>query len=210
MQKLILASGSPRRRVLMQHMGLRFDVVPSTFEEYLDDYRSPAEICVELGVGKVREVANRYPDAYVVGGDLIIVVDRKQLAKPAEAKQMLELISGRSHQAYGSLVLMNKSKDILETNYAVVQITFEPLPAKVIADYIATGDPYDKAGGYARRHPLLEPYVTIKGEANALTGLSTLQLRKMLTKYGFSIPVNEEDAAKILANSDLADMKILI
>lgn len=213
MKQLILASTSPRRRVLMTCMGLDFDVVPSSFDEYLDDDRTPEDVAVELGFGKANAVAEQYPDAYVVGGDLIIVVDGKQLAKPGdehEARDMLHLLSGRSHQAIGSVVVACKNKQIKDADVAIVTITFDPLPEDVITAYIATGDPYDKAGGYAYMHPLIAQYIHIEGDMQALTGLSTSQLRGLLAKNGIKVPNDEAKVDELFKLASHDDLRVLV
>lgn len=208
MNRIILASGSPRRKVLMQCMGLEFDIVPSNYDEILDDSRPPSEVAIELGFGKADEVSKDYPDDYIIGGDLIIVLDGKQIAKPAdaaEAKAMLHSLNNRSHQAVGSVVLVHQNKAIRDSMVATVDIAFDDIPKDVINAYIATGDPYDKAGGYARQHPIITNYIHVTGELNALIGLSTIQLRTLLQKHGITVP---NDEAKILMNFKNAGLKV--
>ncbi|MDB5166007.1 MAG: Septum formation protein Maf, partial [Candidatus Saccharibacteria bacterium] len=92
MSRLILASQSPRRKELLAAMGLEFDIIPSTYDEKLDDARSPEEVAIELGLGKALQVAADYPDSFVIGSDTIVTVDGKQLEKPrdkADAYAML-------------------------------------------------------------------------------------------------------------------------
>lgn len=213
MKNLILASGSPRRKVLMECMGLTFDVIPSRFDEYLDDTRTPQEIAVELGFGKADEVADRYPDSYVIGGDLIVVVDGVQLAKPEnamEAKRMLQSISGRSHQAVGSVVLVSVSDNIHAADVAMIDIDVKEIPNEVMDAYVATGDSYDKAGGYARRHPLIAPYFSVHGDTQALTGLSTRQLRTLLEKHGIRVPFDQDKTDALFEKSSYEEMGVLV
>lgn len=213
MPKLILASGSPRRKVLMECMGLSFDVIPSKFDEYLDDGRSPRDVSIELGYGKADDVAKEHPDAYTIGGDLIVIVDGLQLAKPAdkiEAKQMLQLISGRTHQAVGSVVIVSPANGVRDADAATIDIVVKTIPESVMDAYIATGDPFDKAGGYARRHPLLAPYFTVHGDTHALTGLSTIQLRTLLEKYGIEVPNDEKKTAELFEKTSFEDLRVLV
>lgn len=213
MTRLILASISPRRKVLMECMGLMFDVIPSTFDEYLDEDRSPRDVCIELGYGKADDVARKHPDAYTIGGDLIVVVDDKQLAKPAdaaEAKEMLRLISGRTHQAFGSVVLVSPAHGVRDADAAEVHIEVAEIPESVMDAYIATGDPYDKAGGYARRHPLIAPYFTVHGDTHVLTGLSTKQLRALLEKHGIEVPNDEVKTNELFEKSSFADLRVIV
>ena len=212
MKNIILASASPRRKVLLQCMGLDFDIIPSNFEEYLDDKRTPEEVAIELGLGKANDVAKDYPESYVIGSDLIIVVDGKQIAKPEtekEAYEMLRLLNNRIHDAIASVAVVNQAKHIVETDAAKVLITFDKIPEDVILAYIATGDPYDKAGGYARLHPLLAPYIHTSGDAHALVGMSTIQLRKILVKLGIPVPNDDKTTTALFDASDLRDQHIL-
>lgn len=197
----------------MQCMGLDFKVIPSNFEEYLDDVRSPKEVALELGFGKANDVAKKFPNSYVVGSDLIIVVDDDvQLAKPEnaeEAYKMLNTLNNRAHQAITSVVVVNHALNIKESNIAVVDITFQNVPDEVIKAYIATGDPFDKAGGYARQHPLLKPYINVMGDSHALMGISTIQLREILEKLGIPVPNDDAKTIELFNNASLAEQRIL-
>src|ERR1700729_4019 len=97
MYKIILASQSPRRRDLLTKMGLTYQIIPSNFDEKLEDSRSPEEVAIELALGKAMAVAKANPDSIVIGSDTIVTVGGRQLEKPhdkAEARQMLKLLSG--------------------------------------------------------------------------------------------------------------------
>jgi septum formation protein len=193
-------------------MGLDFDIVPSNFEEYLDDIRSPRDVAIELGLGKANDVAKDYPNSYVIGSDVIIVVDGKQLAKPespAEARYMLKLLSGRSHQAITSVAVVNLSKNVEVTDAETVDVVFQHIPDEIIEAYIATGDPYDKAAGYARQHPLLKPFITLDGELHAHAGISTMKLRRILEKLGLPVPNDAAKTIELFEKSSLADQRIL-
>src|SRR4051794_8545283 len=96
--RIILASQSPRRRELLAGMGVEFDVIPSKFDEKLDDGRPADEVAVELAYGKAEDVARDHPDCIVIGSDTIVTIDGKQLGKPlgaADAKRMIRNLSGR-------------------------------------------------------------------------------------------------------------------
>ncbi len=211
--KLLLASISPRRKVLLESMGLVFDVIPSKFEEHLDNARSPQEVALELGFGKVDAVAKDNPEAYVVGGDAIVVIDGQQLEKPvdeADAKDMLHRLSGQTHQVVTSVIVVCINDDVREGVVSTVDVTFKQLSEELINNYVATGDPYDKAGGYAREHPLLKPYITTHGDLHAVNGLSTIELRKLLEKHGILVPNDQSKTEYLFENARPTDPNYLM
>lgn len=187
---IILASQSPRRKQLMELMGLDFSCISSDFEEYFDDSRSPEEVVKELGLGKARAVAQDNPDAIVIGSDLMVVLDGKQLGKPeteAEAIQMLTNFSGRTHQIITSVAVVCKNKAYEKVLTEMSYITFDELPDGTIKEYVATGNPYDKGGGYAIQHPLIKPHVTFKGRLDTILGLPTNLVAQLLSDFGLNV-----------------------
>lgn len=195
-------------------MGLDFEVIPSNYIERLDSARSPQEVSEELGLGKAEDVANKYPDAYVIGSDTIVSIDGRQVAKPAnpeEAKKMLRDISGRSHDVITSVALVCVKDGIKEVKSDTATITFAPLSDELIAAYIATGDPYDKAGGYAYQHPLLNSRVVeIRGDRFTVTGLPLKLLRSMLETHGIKIPNDVSRTRQLFEATDVKEQNILI
>lgn len=189
--KLILASQSPRRKQLLEMMGLQFDTIPSQFEEYFDHSRTADEIAKELGLGKVREVAEKYPDAIVIGGDVIVVLDGKQLGKPEseqEAYDMIRGFSSRTHEIITSVAVVCRSKQYEKVLTETSHITFGDLPDDVIWEYIRTGNPYDKAGGYAIQHPLIKPYVLkIEGRMDTIVGMPTNLVAHFLADFDYEL-----------------------
>jgi septum formation protein len=88
--KLILASQSPRRQELLKMMRVEFEAMSSDFDEYFDDSRTPEEVVKELGLGKARAVAEKHPDAIVIGSDLMVALDGKQLGKPETEAEAIQ------------------------------------------------------------------------------------------------------------------------
>lgn len=197
---IILASQSPRRKQLLELMGLDFTCVTSNFEEYFDDTRSPEDVVKELGLGKARAVAQDNPSAIVIGSDLMVVLDGKQLGKPeseAEAIQMLQNFSNRTHEIITSVAVICKAqiyeKVLTETSY----VTFDKFPEVTIQEYVKTGNPYDKGGGYAIQHPLIKPHASFQGRLDTIIGLPTNLVAQLLSD--FAIPTKEVDP-KLLSN----------
>jgi septum formation protein len=190
--RLVLGSQSPRRKELMDKMGLagKYEVIPSKFDEHLDEARSPAEVAEELGYGKALWVAERNPGAWVIGSDTIVTVDGKQLAKPAdvtEAREMLRLLAGRSNRVTTSVVLVCVAD--LENGERIIKhsigheeavVYFKPYDDALIEAYLATGDWQDKAGSYGIQsgaHTLVDH---IEGNYDTVIGLPTHTLASYL------------------------------
>ena len=148
--RIILASQSPRRRELLERMGIRdFEVLPARGEELADPSLPPAELVEELSRRKCAEVAALRPGGLVIGADTVVSIDGQVLGKPrdrAEAERMLRALSGRQHTVYtGVTVLYNGTA---ETGSERTSVRFRPLTDGDITRYIATGEPMDKAGAY--------------------------------------------------------------
>ncbi|MDO4344175.1 MAG: Maf family protein [Eubacteriales bacterium] len=147
-ETLILASGSPRRRELLQQIGVAFEVVKSNAEERITK-TSPGEIVEELSFTKARRVAAEYPGRLVLGADTIVVLDGHVLGKPGnekEAKDMLRSLQGRSHQVYTGVTLIKDQN--VRSFYEKTDVHVYPMTEREIEAYVKTGDCMDKAGAY--------------------------------------------------------------
>lgn len=194
MRKIILASQSPRRRELLTAMGVEFTAVPSHFDEQLDDSRSPREVSIELGLGKAEDVAQLYPDAIVIGSDTIVTIDGKQLAKPedvVDAKRMLKSLAGREHDVTTSMVVLCKADGICMTDAVSSRVFFKPYDEQLVDQYVATGDPLDKAGAYGIQSGAAPLIDHIEGRVDTIMGFPTQKLSEMLAKLGIqSTPID--------------------
>ena len=147
--RLILASGSPRRRELLAYFGLPFAVIPSDAEE---NAQGPGlERVAALARLKGTEVARRYPALPVLSADTLVCVDDLVLGKPADAEdavKMLRLLSGRGHSVYTGTCLRTPDGQLRE-KVDTTRVKFRTLHAAEIDRYVETGEPMDKAGAYA-------------------------------------------------------------
>jgi len=147
--RLILASGSPRRRELLAYFGLPFVVIPSDAEE---NAQGPGlERVAALARLKGTEVARRYPALPVLSADTLVCVDDLVLGKPADAEdavKMLRLLSGRWHSVYTGTCLRTPDGQLRE-KVDTTRVKFRTLHAAEIDRYVETGEPMDKAGAYA-------------------------------------------------------------
>ena len=123
---------------------------------------------------------------------------------------MLHEINGRTHEFVSSVVVVCINENVQDKNVDTVQVTFEELPDAVIKSYIDTGDPYDKAGGYAMQHPLLRPYISTRGNWHTAIGLPTELLRKILIKNGIEVPHNEQKTHEMFTATLLSDLNVVV
>ena len=149
MDKIILASASPRRQELLGLLVERFEVVPSGADESLPWGTPPADAVRLLALRKAREVAGRCPGALVIGADTVVDLDGKILGKPAgerEAVQMLLALSGRRHRVHTGIALVDGDGERADT--VTTEVAFAPVTEAEARWYAATGEPLDKAGAY--------------------------------------------------------------
>lgn len=186
MRRVILASQSPRRVTLLRdEVGLAdFEVIPSEFDEYIDDHRSVQEIVKELALGKAREISEQHPDAWVIGGDTIVSFDNKQLGKPEspeDAFTMLKMLSGNKNQVSTSVALICKDLGFERAEVETADVYFTTPTDEQIWEYIHTGDPMDKAGSYGIQSPeaafIIDRFV---GDKTVVIGLPVDLTRRML------------------------------
>jgi septum formation protein len=150
-KRLVLASGSPRRRELVKMIGLEFELaVPEVREDSVSPAR-PSNFVVEVALAKALSLAHRFPDAVILGADTVVVLDRKILGKPrdlSDARAMLRTLSGKTHTVYTGLALVDVPTGLRETGYEKSLVTMKNMTKAEIDDYLATGEPMDKAGSY--------------------------------------------------------------
>ena len=156
MRKIILASGSPRRRELLTQIGLEYTVIPSKKEEILR-FTQPEDIVKDLSLQKAQDIAeNAEVGTMVIGSDTVVSLDGEILGKPhisENAVAMLKRLEGRSHQVYTgvSVVIKGMAADGTDAIISFAEKTdvyVYPMTEEEIQAYVATGDPLDKAGAY--------------------------------------------------------------
>ena len=147
--KIILASKSPRRRELLSALFPEFDIETKEVDETLPEGLHPREGVATLAVRKGEPIARIYPDALVISSDTLVELDGVALGKPtseANACEMLRTLSGNTHRVHTGVAVHYCGKCLLGT--ATTSVKFRTLTEKEIADYVATGEPMDKAGAY--------------------------------------------------------------
>ena len=195
MSKIILASASPRRKELLAKAGISFTVIPAAGEEKRTS-EDPGEAVQQLARDKAEWVARSLAECeegtLVIGSDTIVVFENRILGKPKDcrdAAETLEKLQGNTHQVYtGVTVLERKAgKSMEHTFFESTDVTFYPVSREEIQDYIATGEPMDKAGSYGIQG-LFGIYVKgICGDYNNVVGLPVARLFHEMKKSGINL-----------------------
>ena len=149
MTDIILASASPRRSELMTLAGFRFDVICADIDEIVPEKALPQEVVMSLALQKAQAVAKDHRKSAVVGSDTVVALDGKILGKPrseSEAAEMLRSLSGRIHKVFTGVAIVCGDK--VTSFFDETEVEFYPLTDEEISDYVATGEPMDKAGAY--------------------------------------------------------------
>ena len=147
---LVLASASPRRAELLRNAGIPFTVDPAHVPEEAAAHEKPLEYAQRLARDKALAIFARHPDSAILGADTVVVIDDHLLEKPVDqldATRMLRLLSGRSHQVITGVCLVAPGFE--RTEAEITQVVFSSLSDGEIAEYVASGEPMDKAGAYA-------------------------------------------------------------
>ena len=185
--RLILASASPRRRELLGQLGIPFSVMVASVTEHEEPSTDPRVMVAQNASLKAEWVAERHPDALVLGADTTVFIDRQALNKPrdaAEAREMLRRLSGRTHTVFTGLAVRRKLDGLSLDDSAESDVTFKPLDDSDIEAYLARVHTLDKAGGYAiQEHPELI-IAGYQGSLSNIVGLPLETTKHILTRCG--------------------------
>ena len=195
--RIILASASPRRKELLEQVGAEFEIIPAVGEEIITD-SSPQQAVLDLAAQKAAEVAAKVrEDAIILGADTVVAFGDKILGKPkneADAKQMLSLLSGKTHSVYTgvSIVVRQSGESQSYSFYEETEVTMYPLSEQQILSYIRTKEPMDKAGSYGIQGKGAVFIEKIQGDYNNVVGLPIARVFRTLEEVcGFSVMVRE-------------------
>lgn len=185
---LVLASASPRRQEILGWAGLDFEVCPSDAEPDWAPGQSPEAHVVASAAAKAQAVAPGFPGRLVIGADTVVVLGHEVLGKPrdaADAARMLTALSGRTHTVFtGIAVARGGSAEVLAQDVDASRVTFRKLSVAAIADYVATGDPLDKAGAYGVQSAGGTLVAEVMGSYLNVVGLPLARLQTLLAGLG--------------------------
>lgn len=182
---IILASGSPRRHELLKLITEDFEIRVSDTDESIPQNISTEKIAEYLSMKKAKAVT-LHDNEIIIGCDTVVVIDEKILGKPSSEKEcfeMMTILSGRSHMVYTGVSMISSEKSHSFTS--ATEVEFYPLTKKEIVDYISTGEPFDKAGGYGIQGKGSLLVKEIRGEYFNVVGLPVSFLKRELEKFGF-------------------------
>lgn len=186
--KIILASASPRRQELLKYITPDFDVMPADVDETLPDSVPADESAEFLAVKKALHVAASATDSIVIGSDTVVIVDGEILGKPADeadAERMLKKLSGKIHKVVTGVCLACGKRTFSFSQ--ATDVKFYTLTDEEIRDYIATGDPMDKAGAYGIQSEGCVLIEKIDGDFFAVMGLPVARLKRVLKIFADSL-----------------------
>lgn len=172
---IVLASGSPRRRTLLENCGLHFQVYPSDALENPVSGESPKQMVERLALLKAETVAIRFPRAYVIGCDTDVFLDGQALGKPVDrsnAIQLLKTIQGRAHSVWGAFAILHKEKSLRIVHSDETKVSVIPMSDATVEAYVASGEPMDKAGAYAAQGIGAQFIDRIEGSYTTVVGLN--------------------------------------
>lgn len=183
MSKVILASNSPRRKEILENIGIKFSVIGSDVDEIVRDNESPESVVMGLSFEKAVDVSKKADDgAIVIAADTIVYGD-KILGKPvdkADAFNMLKALSGKSHYVYTGISVIKAGTNTKVMDYVKTEVVFKELDDDIINKYIETGEPMDKAGAYAIQGYGSILIESISGDYFNVVGLPISRLSEIL------------------------------
>jgi septum formation protein len=194
---LILASASPRRQELLRNAGISFEVLPADIVEEPLPLEGARQCAERLAREKALVVARQRPNDCVLGADTVVTIDNEILGKPtdaADAKRMLRMLSGRCHQVVTGICLIVGGKPGGDPVVAseTTLVTMIEISDGEIADYIATGEPTDKAGAYAIQGVASRWISRIEGDYPNVVGLPVAMVFRMLRQHRKEPPPQDE------------------
>ncbi len=198
-RRLVLASGSPRRRQLLSLLGIPFVIKAVDIDESPLYAEPPTELVLRVSQVKALSVADVRPDELVIAADTIVVLDGVALGKPAspdDATQMLWSLRGCPHTVYSGVTAWHPASRSMVCKLAGSTVWMRQYGDDEIAAYVATGDPLDKAGAYAIQHPEFDPVSQVEGCWLNVVGLPLCHLGRALAEFDVSVPANVSGACQ--------------
>jgi septum formation protein len=187
--ELILASSSPRRRDLLSSLGVQFRIVPAQVQEIPFSHEAANDFAVRVAEQKALTIGTIYPDAWVIGADTIVVIEGEILGKPRDsqdAQRMLRRLANREHVVMTGYAVVKVAEGKKASGLEETRVKINALAEREIAWYINTGEPFDKAGGYAIQGKGAFMVEWIAGSYTNVVGLPLCQLIRLLKEMGIT------------------------
>ncbi len=211
-RRLILASGSPRRRELLSLIGIPFVVKAAGVDETPLHGEAPTELVLRVSLAKAFAVKDVRPDELVIAADTIVVLDGEVLGKPADAQdasRMLHALRGRPHMVYSGVAVWHPASRRIVCKLDGSAVWMRDYDGGEIAAYVASGDPMDKAGAYAIQHPEFAPVSRVDGCWLNVMGLPLCYLGSALMEFGVQVPPNLLGTCRAFSQRDCSAERAL-
>lgn len=189
MEKIILASGSPRRKELLTQIGAVFEIIKAEGEEIITS-SVPTEVVKELSMQKAKEVAGKCDGAVIIGADTVVAIDGQILGKPKDkedAVRMLRMLQGKAHQVITGVAVLFEEQQRTISFAEVTKVHVFPMTEAQIEDYVESGEPMDKAGAYGIQGRFAAYVSGIEGDYNNVVGLPVGRLYQEVLAAGVDI-----------------------
>jgi septum formation protein len=187
--RLILASASPRRKRLLQAAGLEFTIIPSGVEETRRHNEDAATYATRVAREKALNISRTHRDALVIGADTVVELDGEILQKPVDevdARRMLRVLSRMTHTVVSAFAIA-RAGSVVESAPVIARVTFHDLSDAMIDGYLATGEPFDKAGSYGIQGEGAKLIAAVEGSRDTVTGLPVTELLAALKRSGIDV-----------------------
>ncbi len=190
MKKIILASGSPRRKKILEQIGLKFSVEKSNYEEKRIADSPPSQIVEFLSLEKANLLAVKYEDAIIIGADTLVVLNGEILGKPKseeDAGEMLRKLRNKTHTVVTGFTVLDTKSGRSVTKHVETKVKFKDLSEMEISAYVETGEPMDKAGGYGIQDKGGLFIEEMDGDYFNIVGLPLFAVSETLREFGIDI-----------------------
>jgi septum formation protein len=189
-KEIVLASASPRRKELLEQIGLRFEVEPSDYQEDITPGSDPHETAKKLSLGKARAAARKHRNALIIAADTFVVFGDRVLGKPhtnAEAREMLRTLNGQAHSVITGFTILDTETGKVLSRSVETRVHMMKLTLKEIDSYVRSKEPLDKAGGYAIQGLGAVLVERIEGDYSNVVGLPLSALAESLKEFGVRV-----------------------
>jgi len=198
--QLLLASTSPRRRELLELLGIQFQIVTPTFEETLSPHLSPREQTRQLARDKAQLVASQHQEDLAIGSDTVIEIDGKLLGKPEnmqDAESMLRHLRGRCHQVHTGVAIIQQATHVSMNFVETAEVWFKTFDETTLKRYLKTEESLGKAGAYSIQGEGAQLIEKIEGDYPTIVGLPLWRTAKVLEEQGVVLPITVEEIYRL-------------
>ncbi|MFA4880144.1 MAG: Maf family protein [Candidatus Doudnabacteria bacterium] len=190
MRKIILASNSPRRRELLEKIGLKFEAEDSGYTEKINPELEPKKLVKFLSLKKAKAAAKKHPNAIIIAADTLVVYQDKILGKPKTLKhahRMLQLLNNKKHSVFTGFTILDTKNKKTVSKVVETKVYFRNLSKKEIENYIQSEKPLDKAGAYAIQNLGELLIKKIEGDYSNVVGLPMSELAQSLKRFNVNL-----------------------